>query len=96
MPWTGSANRRTNAAALLNPYFNDPKLDPVDRTLFAFASYNAGPTRIAGLRRKAKERGLNPDIWFENVEPVAAQDIGQETVTYVGNIYKYYVAYKLI
>jgi membrane-bound lytic murein transglycosylase MltF len=80
---------------IVDTYFNDPKLDPVDRTLFAFASYNAGPTRIAGLRRKAKERGLNPDIWFENVELVVAQDIGQETVTYVGNIYKYYVAYKL-
>jgi membrane-bound lytic murein transglycosylase MltF len=80
---------------IVDTYFNDPKLDPVDRTLFAFASYNAGPTRIAGLRRKAKERGLSPDIWFENVELVAAQDIGQETVTYVGNIYKYYVAYKL-
>ena len=80
---------------IADTYFNDPKLDPVDRTLFAFASYNAGPTRIAGLRRKAKERGLSPDIWFENVELVAAQDIGQETVTYVGNIYKYYVAYKL-
>lgn len=80
---------------IADTYFNDPKLDPVDRTLFVFASYNAGPSRIAGLRRKAKERGLNPDIWFENVELVAAQDIGQETVTYVGNIYKYYVAYKL-
>src|SRR6201987_6015339 len=79
---------------IADTYFNDPKLDPVDRTLFVFASYNAGPTRIAGLRRKAKDRGLNPDIWFQNVERVAAQDIGQETVTYVGNIYKYYIAYK--
>jgi hypothetical protein len=26
---------------------------------------------------------------------MAAKDIGQETVTYVGNVYKYYVAYKL-
>jgi membrane-bound lytic murein transglycosylase MltF len=81
---------------IADTYFKDPKLDPVDRTMFVFASYNAGPSRIAGLRRKAKERGLNPDIWFENVELVAAQEIGQETVTYVGNIYKYYVAYKLV
>lgn len=80
---------------IADTYFKDPQIDPVDRTMFVFASYNAGPSRIAGLRRKAKARGLNPDIWFENVELVAAQDIGQETVTYVGNIYKYYVAYKL-
>jgi len=80
---------------ITNTYFDDPKLDPVDRTLFVFASYNAGPSRIAGLRRKAKERGLNPNVWFESVELVAAQEIGQETITYVGNIYKYYVAYKL-
>ena len=29
------------------------------------------------------------------MELVAAKDIGQETVTYVANIYKYYIAYKL-
>jgi hypothetical protein len=38
---------------------------------------------------------LDPNVWFGNVELVAAKDIGQETVTYVSNIYKYYVAYKL-
>jgi membrane-bound lytic murein transglycosylase MltF len=95
---TADANVHAGVKMLRNiadTYFNDPKLDPVDRTLFVFASYNAGPTRIAGLRKKARDRGLNPDVWFENVELVAAQDIGQETVTYVGNIYKYYVAYKL-
>ncbi len=26
---------------------------------------------------------------------MVAKEIGQETVTYVGNIYKYYIAYKL-
>jgi membrane-bound lytic murein transglycosylase MltF len=80
---------------IADTYFNDPKLDPMDRTLFVFASYNAGPNRIAGLRKKASAMGLDPNIWFANVELVAAQDIGQETVTYVGNIYKYYVSYKL-
>ena len=39
--------------------------------------------------------GLDPNVWFGNVELVAAKDIGQEAVTYVANIYKYYVAYKL-
>ena len=80
---------------IADTYFNDGKLDPTNRTLLVFASYNAGPNRIAGLRKKASAMGLDPNIWFANVELVAAQDIGQETVTYVGNIYKYYVSYKL-
>ena len=76
-------------------YFNDPKIDHLNKTLFVFASYNAGPNRIARLRKEAAAMGLDPNVWFGNVELVAAKDIGQETVTYVGNIYKYYVAYKL-
>ena len=76
-------------------YFNDPKLDPVDKTLMVFASYNAGPNRIARLRKQAANQGLDPNKWFNNVELVVAQDIGQVTVNYVSNIYKYYVAYKL-
>ena len=61
-----------------------------------FASYNAGPNRIARLRQKAKDEGLDPNKWFGNVELIAAKEVGQETVTYVSNIYKYYVAYKLV
>jgi membrane-bound lytic murein transglycosylase MltF len=80
---------------IADTYFSDPKLDPMNRTLFVFASYNAGPNRIQRLRNKAVETGLDPNTWFGNVELVAAKDIGQETVLYVGNIYKYYVAYKL-
>lgn len=76
-------------------YFNDPKIDRLNKTLFVFGSYNAGPNRIARLRQEAQEQGLDPNIWFNNVELMAAKDIGQETVTYVSNIYKYYVAYKL-
>jgi membrane-bound lytic murein transglycosylase MltF len=80
---------------IADTYFNDPKIDPTNRTLMVFASYNAGPNRIARLRKEAADMGLNPNIWFGNVELVCAKDIGQETVTYVSNIYKYYVAYKL-
>jgi len=67
----------------------------VPRTL-PFASYNAGPGRIRQLRAETKKRGLDPNVWFGNVERVASERIGRETVTYVSNIYKYYVAYKLI
>lgn len=76
-------------------YANDP-MTPVDKMLFAFASYNAGPNRIEALRREAARRGLDPNRWFRNVEFVAAEKIGQETVTYVANIYKYYIAYQLV
>lgn len=61
-----------------------------------FASYNAGPARVASLRKEAAKRGLDPNKWFHNVELVAADKIGPETVTYVANIYKYYTAYKLL
>jgi membrane-bound lytic murein transglycosylase MltF len=77
-------------------YFKDERLDELNKTLFTLASYNAGPNRIASLRKKAATEGLNPDEWFGNVEFVVAREIGQQTVRYVSNIYKYYVAYKLI
>jgi membrane-bound lytic murein transglycosylase MltF len=80
---------------IADTYFNDPKLDALNRTLMVFASYNAGPNRIARLRKRAATEGLDPNKWFGNVELVAAKDIGQETVQYVSYIYKYYVAYKL-
>jgi membrane-bound lytic murein transglycosylase MltF len=76
-------------------YFNEPGIDATNRILFAFASYNAGPAKVARLRQQATREGLDPNVWFGNVEHVAAKVIGQETVQYVGNIYKYYVAYRL-
>ncbi len=80
---------------IADTYFDDPKLNTLNRTLMVFASYNAGPNRIASLRKQAAREGLDPNEWFGNVELVVAKDIGQETVQYVSNIYKYYVAYKL-
>jgi membrane-bound lytic murein transglycosylase MltF len=76
-------------------YFDEPGMDATNRTLFAFAAYNAGPAKVARLRKQAAREGLNPDVWFGNVEHVAAKVIGRETVQYVGNIYKYYVAYRI-
>jgi membrane-bound lytic murein transglycosylase MltF len=40
--------------------------------------------------------GLDPNVWFHNVEVAAAKEIGRETVQYVSNIYKYYIAYRMI
>ena len=81
---------------LRDRYFNDPAIDPVNQTLFAFASYNAGPARVAKLREEATESGLDPNVWFGNVEVISAKRIGRETTQYVSNIYKYYVAYRSI
>jgi membrane-bound lytic murein transglycosylase MltF len=95
---TAENNIEAGAKMLRNiaeTYFKDDKLDPMNKTLMVFASYDAGPTRIVRLRKKAASEGLDPNQWFGNVELVAAKDIGQETVQYVSNIYKYYVAYKL-
>ena len=80
---------------LITRYFPDSRFNEQDRTLFAFASYNAGPGNISKMRKLAQKRGLDPNIWFNNVEVVTAEKIGFQTTTYVRNIYKYYVAYKL-
>jgi len=77
-------------------FFDDPAITPFNRAAFAFASYNAGPGRVSGLRKQAAAEGLDPNVWFNNVELVAAKRIGRETVTYVGNIYKYYLAYQMM
>lgn len=77
-------------------YYKDAPMDALNKGLFAFAAYNAGPNRIEQLRKLAVKRNLNPNLWFNNVELIAAEKIGRETVTYVSNIYKYYLAYQLI
>jgi len=83
-------------AFLRDRYFNDKNIQPLDKTLFSFAAYNAGPARITKLREEAKKRGLDSNVWFQNVEVIAAERIGRETVQYVSNIFKYYIAYVLI
>ena len=81
---------------MVDQYFKDEPMDRLNKALFAFASYNAGPNRIERLRKDAAARGLDPNVWFNNVERIAAEKIGRETVTYVSNIYKYYIAYTLV
>ncbi|MFT4520752.1 MAG: membrane-bound lytic murein transglycosylase MltF [Halioglobus sp.] len=80
---------------LRDRYFSDPEISELDQTLLALGAYNAGPGRMIKLRAKAKERGYDPNVWFDNVELIAAQEIGRETVEYVANIFKYYLAYRM-
>jgi membrane-bound lytic murein transglycosylase MltF len=110
MPDTGRAMRVGDIAALeanihagakymdhlISRYFADASFSDANRALFAFAAYNAGPSRVARMREQARARGLDPDKWFNNVEIVVAEKIGAEPTHYVRNIYKYYVSYRLI
>jgi len=77
-------------------YFSDESIEPLERILLTFAAYNAGPAKIARLRKEAEKLGLDPNVWFKNVEVVAAKRIGRETVQYVSSIYKYYTAYRMV
>ncbi len=81
---------------MMDQYFKDEPMDDLNKGLMTFAAYNAGPGRLRQLRSEAQRQGLDPNVWFGNVERVASQKIGRETVTYVSNIYKYYVAYRLL
>ena len=81
---------------MIDQYFKDEPIDDLNKGLMAFAAYNAGPGRLKQLRREAEKRGLNPNVWFGNVERIASERIGRETVTYVSNIYKYDIAYRLL
>ena len=81
---------------MMDQYYKDEPMDNLNRALMTFASYNAGPGRIRQLRLATEKKGLNPNLWFGNVERTTSERIGRETVTYVSNIYKYYIAYRLI
>jgi len=81
---------------MMDQYYKDDPMDNLNKGLMTFASYNAGPGRIRQLRAETKQRGLDPNLWFGNVERVTSERIGRETVTYVSNIYKYYITYKLL
>jgi len=110
MPATGKAMKVGNIAQLepnihagvkymrsiMDANFRDEPMDALNRGLFTFAAYNAGPGRIRQLRREAARKGLDPNVWLGNVEQVASERIGRETVMYVSNIYKYYIAYRLV
>ena len=80
---------------MMDEFYADEPMDDLNKTLITFASYNAGPGRIRQLRRETEKRGLNPNVWFGNVERIASERIGRETVTYVSNIFSY-ISYRLV
>ncbi len=101
IPDVSTAENNIHAGArymrfLADRYFGDEGITELDQWFLSLAAYNAGPARVARLRREAAEDGHDPDVWFDNVEIIAARRIGRETVTYVSNIFKYYVGYQII
>ena len=94
VPNSSDADGNIHAGVKMMRNIADTGINPLNKTLFVFVSYNAGPNRIVRLRKKAQDDGLDPNKWFGNVEVEVAKEVGQERVTYVSNIYKYYVAYK--
>lgn len=80
---------------LRDAYFSDPSISPFDRACFAFAAYNAGPGNIRKARARAESMGLDPDVWFGNVEVAAARTISREPVVYVRNVLKYYTSFRI-
>jgi membrane-bound lytic murein transglycosylase MltF len=94
----GSADANIHAGAkylrfLATRYIDDPAVNDQNKVLMALAAYNAGPGSLKRFRAYAQQRGLDPNVWFGNVESAAAAIKGYETVQYVSNIYKYYIAY---
>jgi membrane-bound lytic murein transglycosylase MltF len=83
-------------AFLRERYFSSPDIDEGASLHLSLAAYNAGPAKVRKMRAKTKKMGLDPNIWFRNVERAAQQMVGSETTRYVANIYKYYLAYTLL
>jgi membrane-bound lytic murein transglycosylase MltF len=83
-------------AFLRDRYFTTPEINEGASIHFSLAAYNAGPAKVRKMRARAKGMGLDPNVWFRNVEQAAQELVGSETTRYVANIYKYYLAYTLL
>jgi membrane-bound lytic murein transglycosylase MltF len=80
---------------LREKYNAGPAIQPAEQVHVAYAAYNAGPAKVQRMRQLAQKMGYDPNVWFGHVEPAALKIVGRETVRYVANIRKCYIAYKL-
>lgn len=71
-------------------YVNQHDISEFDRLMLLLASYNAGPVRLKSLRAKSAD----PNVWYESVEWAVWKSVGLETVQYVRNVHRYYIAFK--
>lgn len=86
--------------------------DPKERMKFVLATYNAGTGHIQDARRLAEKKGLNPNVWDNNVESIvlnlgkrqyyadasvkSGTFRGRITYRYVKNILERYELYKTL
>ena len=82
-------------ALLRDVYFPAREFSPEERIHFILAAYNAGPSKISRCRRLAGRLGYDTGKWFGHTELAARRLIGNETVRYVSNVIKYFMAYSL-
>lgn len=75
-------------------YFSDPQIDQMNAILFSIVAYNMGPAGINRIRKKAVNHGVDPNVWFGQVELLVAREAGKEPVQYLSNIYKYYSSFR--
>ena len=80
---------------MIDQYYKNEPMDDLNKALFAFASYNAGPNRIRSCARRPQTSGSIPTNG-STTSSGSLRRMGRETVQYVSNIYKYYVAYRLV
>ena len=103
---TADANVEAGAKYMrhvIDTYFSDveqnPEVDPEEAReeayAVALAAYNAGPTRISRLRRTAESRGIDSRIWFDEMEPIVAREVGSEPVMYVQNVMEFSIQLQL-
>ena len=76
-------------------YFKDAQVRRAEPHAVRIRELQRRPGQHLEDAEGSRKRGLDPDQWFNNVEVVTAEKIGIETTTYVRNIFKYYVSYKL-
>jgi membrane-bound lytic murein transglycosylase MltF len=65
---------------MIDRYFADEPMDALNKGLFAFASLQRGPGPDPAAAKATPARGLDPNVWFNNVERLASERIGRETV----------------
>ncbi len=78
-------------------YFDSiEEMDEAERIRMSLAAYNAGPRTLINARHRAQKMGLDPNIWFQNVEMALLEARKTEPVKYVSDVNRYYLSYVLL
>jgi membrane-bound lytic murein transglycosylase MltF len=80
-------------ALIQRKFFSSPRVNERERMAFVLAAYNLGPERVQRMRKEARKRGLNPNQWFFQTERIAMEQGGENVVTFVNSVNKYYLAF---